>query len=156
MRKNIICALLVLFCAVTSVAQPPRKNERLSPEDFREKMENAITESTGLTTEEAAKLFPLFHEMKKKQHDIGKQIFSLKKAEESLSEKELSDRLLKIKHLQVQMAEVEETYYKRMCKAVSATKVFGVMRAEDEFHREMLSSFNHKHRPNNPSSNRRP
>ena len=42
----------------------------------------------------------------------------------------------------MEKAETEEMYYKKMCKAISARKVFLVMQAEDKFHRRMLNDFN--------------
>lgn len=36
------------------------------------------------------------------------------------------------------MAQLEESYYKRILKTVPAEKVFKVMSAEDDFHRRMV------------------
>ena len=46
------------------------------------------------------------------------------------------------------MAQLEVTYYKKMCKVVSPAKVYKAMCAEDKFHREMLENFGRgKNRP---------
>lgn len=62
------------------------------------------------------------------------------------SDKEFANAIQKIKNLEVEKAETEEEYYKKMCKAISARKVFLVMRAEDKFHRRMINNFNRQGR----------
>ena len=51
-------------------------------------------------------------------------------------------KLGQYKGLEVEKAETEEAYYKKLCKIVSARKVFLAMQAEDKFHRRMLNNFN--------------
>lgn len=144
MKRLFLLFLVLTMCVVTSLAQHHRP--RLSPEQFKAKLEQNISQRAGLTSDEAKALFPIFHEMKEKQREMGKQLFRLKEKclPDGCTDKECAERLNQIKHLQVQMAQAEETYYRKMCKVVSAKKVYAVMRAEDEFHREMLSRFNHK------------
>lgn len=146
--KNTISTLLLCLClSLSATAQPPHNGKRMSPDEFRQKMERVITNKARLTPEESAKLFPLFHEMKQKQHSKGKQLFKLRKMDTAaMTEKDVQDHLLQIKRLQVEMAQIEETYYKRMCKVVSAHKVMVVMAAEDEFHKDMLERFNRGHK----------
>ena len=54
------------------------------------------------------------------------------------NDKACAETISKIKRLQVEMAELEESYYKRFLKAIPAEKVMKVMKAEDDFHRRMV------------------
>ena len=63
-------------------------------------------------------------------------------------EKDFAIAIQKIKDLGVEMAQLEVTYYKKLCQAVSPQKVYRAMCAEDTFHRKMLEDFGHdKNRP---------
>ncbi len=142
----------------TSVMAQPRGGKRFNPDKFRTDMEAFISEKAGLTQEDAMKFFPLFHEMKAKQHKLSKQIFELKakRPAHGTSDKEYVRIISEIKSLNRQMAEVEETYYKRMCKTISARKVYESMLAEDEFHRYTLSKFNRDKHPKPRACNEQP
>ena len=111
-------------------------------------LEGFISKEAGLTASEGKAFFPLFHEMKEKQRKIQDEIFRLKRNSPACnaSDKEFANAIQKIKNLEVEKAETEEMYYKKMCKAISARKVFLVMRAEDKFHRRMINNFNRQGR----------
>jgi hypothetical protein len=125
-------------------------------QEFKAHLEETITKFAKFTPEESQKFFPLYYEMKEKQHELQKQMFDLKKGKmkraengrpsfeprEDVSDEEYTKTILKIKKLNADMADLEAEYYKRMCKAITAKKVFAVMQAEDDFHRKMLSRFN--------------
>lgn len=151
MKKH-ICILtlfLVVLMNVNVFAQnPPQPKEpRFNPQEYKEKMERFVSKHAAFTQEEASKFFPIFHEMKEKQREIMKQIQKKKfsKPASGASDKEYQDMIQDIEKLKIQQAEVEETYYKKMCKTVPAKKVFDAMIAEDHFHRKMLQGFdNHR------------
>ena len=81
--------------------------------------------------------------MKDKQRKLQHEIFLLKKnaPDSNASDKDFAIVIQKIKDLGAEMAGLEVTYYKKMCKAVSPRKVYAAMRAEDKFHRKMLEEF---------------
>lgn len=152
--KRIIYTLCLVFATyLTTMAQPgtPKDNSKFSHEEFRARTEAFIAKKVGFTHEDAKVFFALYNEMKSKQWEIQKKIFKLKKDAPSANatEKEYSDIILEIKRLNVEMAEVEEEYYKRMCKSVASSKVYAAMKMEDDFHRQMLSKFNdsRNHKP---------
>lgn len=137
------CIVIMMMAMLTSaIAQP--KGERFSPKEFRAHLEEFISKEAGLTASEGKAIFPIFHEMKEKQFKAQDKIFRLKRngPASNASDKEFANAIQKIKNLEVEKAETEEEYYKKMCKAISARKVFLVMQAEDKFHRRMLNNFN--------------
>lgn len=141
------CIVIMMMAMLTgTLAQPPRG--RFSPKEFRAHLEEYVSKEAGLTASEAKAFFPLFHEMKEKQTKAQDEIFRLKRngPASNASDKEFANAIQKIKNLEVEKAETEEVYYKKMCKAISARKVFLVMQAEDKFHRRMINNFNRQGR----------
>ena len=141
------CIVIMMMAMLTgTLAQPPRG--RFSPKEFRAHLEEYVSKEAGLTASEAKAFFPLFHEMKEKQFKTQDEIFRLKRNAPAgnASDKEFANAIQKIKSLEVEKAEAEEMYYKKMCKAISARKVFLVMQAEDKFHRRMINNFNRQGR----------
>ena len=150
MMKGYIRQILLacLLMASLSASAQMHKEKRISPEEFRAKTEAFIGSKAGFTAEEAQKFFPIYHEMKGKQWKIMQEVGKLKQQKPGFTStyKEYAAIVSEIKDLNVQIAQLEETYYKRMCKAVPAKKVFMAMQAEDDFHRQALSRFNHDRR----------
>lgn len=141
------CIVIMMMAMLTSALAQPR-GERFSPEEFRAHLEEFISKEAGLTASEGKAIFPIFHEMKEKQFKAQDKIFRLKRngPASNASDKEFANAIQKIKNLEVEKAETEEEYYKKMCKVIPARKVFLVMRAEDKFHRRMLNNFNRQGR----------
>lgn len=157
MKKHtyLLMLLLVILVNTNVFAQnPPRhKQPRFNPREYKERMEKFVSKHAEFTQEEASKFFPIFHEMKEKQREIMKQIQQKKfsKPASGASDKEFQDVIMDIEKLKIQQAELEESYYKKMCKVVPAKKVFEAMIAEDLFHRNMLQGFDNHHSKDRPS-----
>ena len=143
--KRRFCILLAaLTCFLTAGAQPPRRGE-FDMKEFKARLEAEITKYAQLTPEESQKFFPLYFEMKEKQHGLQVEMFKLKREMKKAvnpSDDTYAKTIQKIKKLNVEIAELEAEYFKKICKAVPARKVYQVIQAEDEFHRKMLSKFN--------------
>lgn len=137
--KRLIVSMFVAVCALSLWAQPepPQGQRRFEPEKFRQMVEEQLTKAADLTPEEAQAFFPLYNEMRTKQHEMNKQMRDLK-CSAPADEKACTETVLKVKALQVEMAKLEEDYYKRFCKKIPAEKVLRVMKAEDDFHRRMI------------------
>ena len=143
---KMIALCLVFLTGINLMAQPPG-GRKINIEELRARLENEISLRTGINSEEGQKFFPLLHEMKQKQRKISRKIYQIKQTlPANASEKQYTEAILEIKSLNVQMAKIEEDYYKQMCKAISAGKVYAAMIAEDEFHRKVLSDFNRNRR----------
>lgn len=143
MKRLMFTLACTLLCTLTLTAQP-KGDKKFSPEQFKERMEKALIKHADLTNDEAKKVLPIFMEMKEQQRKLGKNLAKLKKNEKdsNLSETEYAKRVKQINELKEDLAEVEEKYYEKMMKAIPASKVWRIMKADDEFHRQMLSHFN--------------
>ena len=140
MKKSLIILFSCLLSASMMMAQHQRG--KFNPEEFKAKLESFITGEAGFSEAEAQTFYPIYHEMKAKQRDLMQQEYKLKRNSIGDSEKAHQEALLKIVKLHKEAADIEETYYKKMFKAISAKKVYAIMRAEDAFHREMLQRAN--------------
>ena len=130
--------LLLIVFAGSCLAQPGG-SRKFSPKEFRTNLERFITKHAGFTSEESQAFYPLYHEMKDRQRDVQHSIFKLKEGlKPNASEEDYAKTIQSITSLNRKKSQIEETYYKKMCQAVPASKVDQAMRAEDKFHRQML------------------
>lgn len=125
----------------------PQQQQRFDPEKFQQYMLFTITREAGFTPAEAQAFTPIYKEMREKQRVLSAQVLELK-GKKYNSEKDYLNALNKIKCLQVEVTKVEEDYYKRLCKVVSAEKMFKLMKAEDHFHRQMVRGGNNSQNKN--------
>ena len=112
-----ICGIMPLLWASDGCDQ------HLSPEEFRAKQKAFITEKAGLTSEEAAKFFPLYEKTTEAQYEeIMEGVYDARIA---------SDRL-------------DKTYFDKFKKILPCKKIYLVQRAEMRFHRELLKGMHKK------------
>ena len=112
-------------------------------QEFRQRMQDYITKEASLTPDEAKVFFPIYNEYKDKQRKINMSIHRLKKETPAQAdENAYEQRLLKIAALNAEVAGLDSTYYKKMCKAISAQKFFKILTIEDRMHRRMLQNYN--------------
>ncbi|MCR5820671.1 MAG: hypothetical protein K6F94_06990 [Bacteroidaceae bacterium] len=135
MKRFFLFSLITLSAIVLNAQD--QKSPRFDPQVFRQHMERTLTKEAGLTPDEAAAVFPIYNEMREKQRNLGEQIRTIK-CQTHADEKEAYKAVIKIKQLQTDMAETEESYYKKMCKTIPASKVMKMMLAEDNLHRRMI------------------
>ena len=141
MKRSIIILVCALMSVCSAVAQQGRG--KFNPQEFKAKLESYVTKEAGFTQAEAQAFYPIFFEMKGKQRGLQRKTFQLKQNAETAnkSDNDYSATIQKIKDLGVEMAQLEVSYYKKMCQVVSPQKVYKAMCAEDKFHREMLENF---------------
>ena len=108
---------------------------RFDPARFEADLEQFITTAAGLTPNEASAFFPLYREMQKKQRSIYDQLRRYRHVDfndDKACEKAISER----DKLDVQIKELQQTYHNKFMKVLPARKVFLVIMAEDNFHRQ--------------------
>ena len=149
--KRLTSIIAITLILALQVSAQDNKGARFSPEEFRAKLEGFITQKACLSQEECQKVFPIYHEMKDKQRKLRQEEYKLKRnCMQSEKDKDYLDVLNKITQMRIEAAEIEETYYKKMCKVVTAKKTYAIMLAEDAFHREVLNSIEKKNRNKQP------
>jgi len=157
--KKIVFTLLLLFasCSLSFMMAQQQQRGKFNPEMYKAQLESYITDEAGFTPAEAQAFYPIYHEMKDKQRQLQRRIFWLKKNPPAANadDKDFAITIQKITDLNVEMAQLEVNYYKKMCSVVSPRKVYVAMQAEDRFHRNMLEEFGREkprpkgqHKPN--------
>ena len=138
--------ILFLFIGlITSVSATCRYNQqqRLSPEEFREKQQAYITEKANLTKDEASKFFPLYFELQEKKKAMNDKVWALIKScdkDKDVSEAEYSKVLDDIYKTRITIDELEKSYLAKYRQILSNKKIFLIQKAEMRFHRELLKS----------------
>lgn len=121
--------------------QNGKQQQRFDPQKFQQAMIASCAREACFSEAETQAFTPIYKEMKEKQWKLGMQVHELKSKRYS-ADKEYLGALNKIKVLQVEMAEVEADYFKKLCKIVSPEKLFKFMLAEDKYHRQMVRGSN--------------
>jgi hypothetical protein len=132
MRRAVL-VLTILICA--SVATMAQRRGAFNPERYQAEMEQFITREACLTPQEASLFFPMFRELQSKQRvlfDNARKHRNIKPADEASCREailERDDHDLQIKSLQQQ-------YHIKFMNILPASKVYDILRAEDQFHRQ--------------------
>ena len=129
-----IIAFLMLTCTAWAQGMP-----KFNPDKFRADLEKFITVEACLTPAEAAKFFPLYEEMNKKQRALFRQMRELqrmKPADEEACKKAIaeSDRI------ELEMKQIQSNYHTRFLTIIPASKLYDVIRAEERFHRQAVKN----------------
>lgn len=140
--------IILLFAAVFVVLQasPQNKRQRFSPKEFKEDMEQFIAKEAGLTPKEAAKFFPVYDEMGKKQRAVYGRMRRLGRVKPA-DEKGCREAIQKRDKLELELKQIQQAYHNKFMSIIPASKLFDVIKAEDMFHRRMLKKFNRQPRP---------
>ena len=142
-------AFLMLACTAWAQGMP-----KFNPDKFRADLEKFITVEACLTPAEAAKFFPLYEEMNKKQRALFRQMRELqrmKPADEEACKKAIaeSDRI------ELEMKQIQSNYHTRFLTIIPASKLYDVIRAEERFHRQAVKNaarpMRFPHMPNMPN-----
>ena len=129
-HKRIILLLCIFFSVSLLHAQGKFDFNRIKAESH-----NFITKEAGLSGQEAARLFPVYDEMRGKQRvyfDKLRAIFCAKPS----SEREASKMIEQADAYEIQLKQIEQRYHKEMLKVIPATKLLRVLEAERRCHRQ--------------------
>jgi hypothetical protein len=130
MKKLLVFAVLMLMVVLGASAE---EQQKFSPEKFQADLEQYITTEAGLTNEEAAKFFPLYREMQKKQRVVYNKMHELFKLphDEASCKRAVQRR----DQLEIELKQIAQTYHNKFLRVLPASKVIGTIIAEDKFHR---------------------
>lgn len=151
--KKILLICTLFAVAIFSHAQEVEgrgegeRRPRFSQHEFRQRMQDFITKEANLTHDEAKVFFPVFNEYKNEQRKINMDIHALKRSKKVNEETNFEERLMKIAKLNTELAALDSVYYKKLCKLISAEKLFKILNIEDRMHRHMLQNYNRQHGP---------
>ncbi|MBP5799370.1 MAG: hypothetical protein J6W43_05625 [Prevotella sp.] len=148
--KRLIVNCLAFFCVMGVWAQMPTQ-QRFSPEKFQADMEQYLAKEAGLTPREAAAFFPLLREMQNKQRALYNQMMAESKIKPA-DEKACKKMIQKRDQMEVELKSIQQTYHNKFLGVLPASKVFDLIKAEDQYHRGMLRNWG-RNPMGNPMSN---
>lgn len=135
MRKSLFT--LSMLCLLSQPLMAQEKQERFSPEKFRQALESYIVKEACLSPKEAAAFFPLYNEMGQKQRALFGSMRRLEHAP-ACTDTECRNLIKDRDKLEIELKKIQQTYHNKFLNVLSPKKVLDVLRAEDEFHRHML------------------
>ncbi len=142
--------LCVMVCGLVSFVQATNGCEqRLTKDEFRAKQQAFITDAAGLSSEEAAKFFPLYFELQDKKKVLNDKLWDLMRQgkNEDTSEAQYEEILEGIYDARIASERLEKTYFEKFKRLLSCKKIYLVQRAEMRFHRELLKDMRGKRAP---------
>lgn len=135
MMKKFVMMSLLLMLTITMAAQ-----ERFSPEKFEADLKAYISKEAGLTSQEADKVYPVFREMREKQRVVYDKIRKLG-MNKPVGDAACKQAIIEYDKLNLELRQLDVTYHKKMIQVVSAAKVYEIIKAENNFHREMMKGW---------------
>ena len=137
---DMICLIMPLLWASDGCDQ------HLSPEEFRAKQKAFITEKAGLTSEEAAKFFPLYFELQDRKKQLNDEAWKLLRQGKDANRTEAQYEVIMVGLYVARIASdrLDKTYFDKFKKILPCKKIYLVQRAEMRFHRELLKGMHKK------------
>lgn len=138
MKRIIFTLIGILFLTLFVMAQDQQQEPpKFSPERFDAEQQQFIIKEAALTQQEAAKFFPLYREMQKKQrmlYERQRRLGNVKPADEKGCQKAIQER----DNIEVELRRIQQTYHNKFFDVLPASKVYDVIQADDRFYRHML------------------
>jgi len=144
--KNIIVTFLILF-AVQSSAQGRFKEKR---EQIKSLKVAFITNELSLTSEEAAKFWPLYNSFEEKQKELRKQRLGsyqdrMDTAElDMLTDKEATAALTQMEDTEEDLHQLRKKFVSNLRSIIPAVKIIKLKKAEEDFNRKLLKQYKEK------------
>lgn len=132
-----VLLLAIIMMGVTSASAQDKKRPPFNPAKFEAELEQYITTQAGLTPTEAAKFFPLYRQMMRKQRMLFDEMRRIHFVNPK-DDKACADAINRQDELDIQMKQLQQYYHGRFLQVLSPSKVFSVIKAEERFHRQMF------------------
>lgn len=133
--KRLTSILFLLFFCFLAVSA--RHSGKFNPELYQRDLEQFIVAHANLTPQETAVFFPVFREKSSKMRAIFFQIKRLK-FKTPADENAAKQAILKQDELDLEMKRLQQYYNNKFLEILPAKKVFQIIKAEDQFHRQAM------------------
>ena len=150
MKKTLIFGLLL---SAAGVMAQPNMGDRADLEKKKEKIEAIkvayLTEELELTVAESQAFWPVYNELREKEHALREQQRSglQKLSGEEPSENEVEKMLYSFADTHIAIEELRKSYLDDFIDVIGAKKTAKLLRAEKEFGRKMMERMRGKDRP---------
>ena len=147
MKINKILLVILFLVSILSFAQPPMSEKK---EQIRALKVGFITNELSLTTDEAAKFWPIYNTFDDKQFELRHQkmkAFKSKMSDDALnkmSEKEASALLAQMESNEDELYQIRKKFIANLQGVLSPIKIIKLKKAEDDFNRKLLQQYRNK------------
>ena len=126
--------LFLLFSLFSLSMHAQTQKPEFNPQKFDADLEQYVARKGGLTPSEASKFFPLYRQMRTKMRinfSKERENFCINENDEKACEHAIRSHDAN----ELNQKKIQQEYHARFLKILPATKVFKIIRAEEEFHR---------------------
>ena len=147
MKTNKILLILLFLFSIHSFAQSPMNEKK---EQIRALKVGFITNELSLTTDEAAKFWPIYNAYDDKQFELRNQKMKSFKARmnddalNKMSEKEASVLLAQMENNEDELYQLRKKFISNLQGVISPIKIIKLKKAEDDFNRKLLQQYRNK------------
>lgn len=136
LRRGFLIALLFVFGLSAANAQHKRR-PHFDPKRFEAELEQFITINACLTPRDAAKFFPVYRQMMKRQRMIFDEMRRLHHID-TRNNATCANAIRRQDELDVEIKLLQQDYHSRFMLILPAGKVMSIIKAEEKFHRQMF------------------
>ncbi len=131
--------MLMFLLSVLTYANAQHKKDKFNPDGFQADLERYVTEKACLTPQEASRFFPVYAEMFSKQRNVREKMKTLKRVK-PVTDSDCKEQIMQIDSYEVEMKQIQRIYHEKFMEILPANKVFDVIKAEEDFHREAFKT----------------
>lgn len=132
-----VVLLVAMLGMVVAVQGQNKKRPPFNPAKFEADLEQFITTHACLTPREAAKFFPVYRQMMKKQRMLFDEMRRFRHVNPYDNEA-CAEAVRRQDELDIQIKQLQQEYHGRFMMILPANKVLNVIKAEEKFHRQMF------------------
>ncbi len=153
-----IASLFFLFLSVSAFAQKGRGggDDQMS-EQLKAMRVAMITQNLNLSSDEAAKFFPIYNEYSTKRENIKKQLKQNRRESKNLTGAKLEISFKKSFELREQELVLDKLYFEKFKTVIPVEKIMELYRTERQFRRMLLKELSKRggghHRPDDDDEN---
>ncbi len=146
MKTNNILSLFIVFISLNAIAQDG-PFIRKKKEQIKSLKVAFITNELSLTSDEAAKFWPLYNAYEDKQQDIKKQKLKsyLDRMDDDsidkLSDKEAANLLTQMESSEDDLYQAKKKFVASLKGVISPLKILKLKKAEENFNRKLLQQY---------------
>lgn len=133
-------SLLLFMFGILAIGTYAQGQQKFDPAKFDAEQQQFITKAANLTDQEAARFFPLFREMQKKQRAIYERQRKLG-FKKPADEKGCAESIRQHDQIDLELKQIQQTYHNKFLRVIPASKLYDVLQAEDRFFRMKLRSW---------------
>ncbi len=150
--KNLYLIISVFFISITTFGQRGPIRERLQEkkEQIKALKVAFITTELNLTSDEAARFWPIFNAFEEKQQEIKRQKLRsiLDRTEgnslDKLSEKDAASLLSQMENTEEELHQLKKKFVTNLKGVIPSVKILKLKKAEEEFNRKLLQQYREK------------